>query len=237
MRIHLTGGDVERSAVTDGTGFFAIEDVPSEVQYTVTAELPGFHDARQTGVAVSPGRTATLVEGRVRSSVSDAFGFTHGSPLDLAFARLRDTYERYTRYRTYDDLTSTAPLETLQHKTRWFAMGTVLLDREVWTDGRDGSTARPFDLVGDRWSSRVLPRPLDRIRLKVGGPIVILDFGAHGEALRHVSPTTRPRDGHVSDLTGTRVDAGGIYTVANVDFEPIEEAGQRIVWVQLVATE
>lgn len=67
------------------------------------------------------------------------------------------------------------------------------------------------------------------------GHAQILDFGWRGEALRHVSPTTRPHERNVSDLTGARVTAGAVYTVADIQFERIEHADEHIVWVKLVA--
>jgi hypothetical protein len=62
-------------------------------------------------------------------------------------------------------------------------------------------------------------------------------FGWKGEVLRHVSPTTRPRDMHFSDWTGARLAAGVVHAVTDVKFEPIEESDRRMVWFKLVATD
>jgi hypothetical protein len=172
---------------------------------------------------VSGGRVDGLAE----------LGIRDGTPIAQALTKLRETYSRHTRYRQYDDLTPTAPLETLHYKTGWLALGTLALDRDAWTDGYGVNATRPFDFVANPEPSRNLPRPTDRIRLKEGGPITILDYGSRGEGLRNRSPTTRPRGGHVTDLTGTRVDAGGVYAVADVRLERLDDL--RLVWVRLVA--
>jgi hypothetical protein len=173
---------------------------------------------------VSGGRVDGLAE----------LGIQDGTPIAKALTKLRETYSRYTRFRQYDDLTPTAPLETLHHKTGWLALGTLALDRDAWTDGYGVSATRPFDFVAHPEPTRNLPRPTDRIRLREGGTITILDYGSQGEKLRNRSPTTRPRGGHVTDLTGKRVDAGGVYAVADVRLERLDDL--RLVWVRLVAT-
>ena len=112
-------------------------------------------------------------------------------------------------------------------------IGALAVDRDVWTDGIS-DTGRPFEFVADSQSLLTLPRPGDRIRLREGGQIVILDFGSRGEALRNRSPVTRPvYERHVTEQTGARVDAGGVYTVADVQLEPV--TGMRYVWVRLAA--
>ena len=83
--------------------------------------------------------------------------------------------------------------------------------------------------------SQWLPRPKDRIRLKRGGPIVILDFGARGEALWKRSPATRHGQLHLSDDPGARADAGAEYVVEDVQFEAAAEQKLHFVWVRLAA--
>jgi hypothetical protein len=183
---------------------------------------------------ISLGDVWVVVDGRVQSADEEELGFRDGSPIDQTLKRLRETYKRSSRYRRYDDIAPTAALETLRHKTGWLAIGTLAADRDVWTDGQRDlrPDERPFEVVADH-PARNVPRPKDRIRLKEGGSIIILDFGSRGEALRNLSPTSRPRGGRVTDLTGTRVDAGTIYMVADVQLERDDDG--RLVWVRLVA--
>jgi hypothetical protein len=145
-----------------------------------------------------------VIAGRVQGfSREDELGVRDGSSINGALARLRKTYQRHTRYRRYDDLTPTAPMETLRHKTGWLVMGALALDRDVWTDGQRnfGTEERPFQVVAEPLSPRTLPRPNERIRLREGGAIYILDFGSRGEALRNRPPMTRPLGTHVTDQT------------------------------------
>ena len=183
---------------------------------------------------ISLGDAWVVVDGRMQRD-QEELGFRDGSPIDKTLKRLRETYKRSSRYRRYDDIAPTAALETLRHKTGWLAIGALAADRDVWIDGRRDlrPDERPFEVVADQQPARNVPRPKDRIRLKEGGSIIILDFGSRGEALRKLSPTSRPRGGRVTDLTGTRADAGTIYTVADVQLEPVDD--MRLVWVRLVA--
>ena len=184
---------------------------------------------------ISLGDAWVVVDGRVQGADQEELGFRDGSPIKKTLKRLRETYERSSRYRRYDDIAPTAALETLRHKTGWLAIGALAADRDVWTDGQRDlrPDERPFEVVADGQPARNVPRAKDRIRLKEGGSIIILDFGSRGEALRNLSPTSRPRGGHVTDLTGTRVDADAIYTVADVRLELGGDI--RLVWVRLVA--
>jgi hypothetical protein len=183
---------------------------------------------------ISLGDAWVVVDGRVQSADEEELGFRDGSPIDQTLKRLQETYKRSSRYRRYDDIAPTAALETLRHKTGWLAIGTLAADRDVWTDGQRDlrPDERPFEVVADQLAGNV-PRPKDRIRLKEGGSIIILDFGSRGETLRNLSPTSRPRGERITDLTGTRVDAGTIYMVADVQLERGDD--RRLVWVRLVA--
>jgi hypothetical protein len=172
--------------------------------------------------------------GRVEWHNDGLLGLRDGIPIRTALQRLRDTRTRYTRYRQYGSLEPTTSIEELRYKTGWVAIGTMALKRDVWVD--EWKDEPPFEFVAGSSAARPLPRRNDRIRLKKDSEAAILDFGWQGEALRHVSPTTRPRGTHVSDWTGARVAAGTAYTVADVTFEPIEESDRRIVWFKLVAT-
>jgi hypothetical protein len=174
-------------------------------------------------------RFISVANGLVEWYSVEELGFRDGAPVRTAVQRLRDIYTRYTRYRRYDSQEPTTSIERLRHKTGWVAIGAMALTSDIWKEDR------PFELVDDPSGSRALPRRNERIRLKTETQAHILDFGWRGEALRDVSPTTRPRGGHISDLTGARVAAGVPYVVTEVQFEPIEEADARIVWFKLVA--
>jgi hypothetical protein len=199
------------------------------------AEYLAFLHYNKSLQQISLGDAWVVVDGRVQRADQEELGFRDGSLIDQTLKRLRETYKRFSRYRRYDDIAPTVALETLRHKTGWLAIGALAADRDVWTDGlRDlRPDERPFEVVADQQPARNVPRAKDRIRLKEGGSIVILDFGSRGEALRNLSPTSRPRRWRVSDLTGTRADAGTIYTVADVQLEPGDDV--RLVWVRLVA--
>ena len=108
-----------------------------------------------------------ITRGRVERQAE--LGIPDGTPTARAVSKLREMYQRHSRYRSYDDLSSNASLGTLQYKTGWFALGTLRLDREEWTDGSGRAGTRPFDFVATLESSRMMPRPTDRIRLKEGG--------------------------------------------------------------------
>jgi len=172
--------------------------------------------------------SAQVVGGRVRSQLDGELGLRDGSPIDDALKRLGETYKRHSRYRRYEDVTSGAPLSTLTHRTGWLLMGALELNRDVWTDGV------PFEFVVTSRPSYILPRAGDLIRLKGDGPIIILNFGSQGEALRNVSPSTRHGDRHVFDETGTRVESNVVYTVADIQVERDEISGARLIWVRIV---
>jgi hypothetical protein len=161
----------------------------------------------------------------------EELGIRDGTPVAQALTHLRDTYRRHTRYRQYTDLTSSAAIETLHYKTGWLLLGAI--NRNAWTDGYDQVVAPPFDFVATPDAHPTLPRQGDRIRLKEDGAITILDYGSRGEARRNISPTTRTQDHHITDYTGTRALASAIYTVADVQLEPIIKG--HFVWVRVIA--
>jgi len=167
-------------------------------------------------------------QGRVRAPAGDELRLRDGMSVDRAFDSLVDAYRRYSRFRRYDNPPPRA-FDTLSRGTGWLELGVVERDRGVWPEGQ------PFEFVPENHQSNWLPRPKDRIRLKQGGPIVILDFGARGEALRNRSPATRQGNLHLSDDTGARAEAGAVYVVEDVQFEPAAEEKLHFVWVRLVA--
>jgi hypothetical protein len=181
-----------------------------------------------SGVIVHFENAREVSQGRVRAPAGDELRLSDGMPVERAFDSLLDTYRRYSRYRRYDNPPPRG-FATLTRGTGWLELGVVERDRGVWPEGQ------PFEFVSADQSSRWLPRPKDRIRLKQGGPIVILDFGARGEALWKRSPATRHGQLHLSDDTGARADAGGVYVVEDLQFEPAAEAKLHFVWVRLVA--
>jgi hypothetical protein len=181
-----------------------------------------------SGVIVHFENAREVSQGRVRAPAGDELRLRDGMPVDRAFDSLLDTYRRYTRYRRYDNPPPRA-FDTLSRRTGWLELGVVERDRGVWPEGQ------PFEFASEGPSSRWMPRPNDRIRLKQGGPIVILDFGARGEALWKRSPATRHGQLHLSDDTGARADAGAVYVVEDVQFEPAAEQQLHFVWVRLAA--
>lgn len=173
-------------------------------------------------------RFISVTNGQVEWYSNEELGFRDGAPVRTAVQRLRDIYARYTRYRRYGSQEPTTSIERLRHRTGWVAIGTMALTSDVWKEDRPFAFADPSD-------PRPLPKRNERIRLMKDTQAHILDFGWRGEALRDVSPTTRSRGGHISDLTGARVTAGVPYVVTDVQFEAIEEADVRMVWFKLVA--
>ena len=167
-------------------------------------------------------------QGRVSAPAGDELRLRDGMSVDRAFDSLVDTYRRYSRFRRYDNPPPRA-FDTLSRGTGWLELGVVERDRGVWPEGR------PFEFVAEGRQSNWLPRRKDRIRLTQGGPIVILDFGARGEALWKHSPATRHGQLHLSDDTGARADAGAVFVVEDVQFEPAAEQKLHFVWVRLVA--
>ena len=180
------------------------------------------------GVIVRFENARNVTQGRVQAPERDELRLRNGMTVDRAFDVLLETYRQYTRFRRYDNPPPRA-FDTLSHKTGWLELGVIDRDSGVWPEGQ------PFEFVDGAKSPGHLPKPKDRIRLKESGPIVILDFGARGEALWKRSPATRHGDMHLSDQTGARAEAGAVYVVADVQFEPAAEEKRHFVWVRLVA--
>ena len=157
----------------------------------------------------------TMIEGRVEWSREGEFGFRDDAPLSRALAGIRATYARYTRYR---------PLGK---------EGERCVD--LYTEPL-GPMERPFDLVREPQSSRQLPRTGDRVRLSQGGTISIVNFGSQGEALRERPSTLDNYDASRANVTGTRVDAGRVYDVADIVLESANGT-LRYVWVRLVSVQ
>lgn len=174
-------------------------------------------------------RSAPVRNSQVEWSDDVDLGFRDGATIGAAVQQLRDIYKRYSRYRQYDSTEPTRSLKELRYKTAWVPLGTMTSRNNEWKE------ARPFEFVDEPSDDRALPRRNDRIRVTKESHAQILDFGARGEELRLVSPTTRPHERNVSDLTGARVSPGTVYTVADIQFEPFADADERIVWVRLVA--
>jgi len=154
-------------------------------------------------------------------------GFRDGATIGTALQQLRDIYQRYSRYRQYDSTEPTRSLKELRYKTAWVPLGSITLRGNEWKEDQ------PFEFVDEPSADRFLPLRNDRIRVAKESHARILDFGWRGEELRDVSPTTRGHERNVSDLTGARVSPGTIYTVADIQFEQLDE--ERIVWVRLVS--
>jgi hypothetical protein len=154
-------------------------------------------------------------------------GFRDGATIGTALQQLRDIYQRYSRYRQYDSTEPTRSLKELRYKTAWVPLGSITLRGNEWKEDQ------PFEFVDEPSADRFLPLRNDRIRVAKESHARILDFGWRGEELRDVSPTTRGHERNVSDLTGARVSPETIYTVADIQFEQLDE--ERIVWVRLVS--
>ena len=172
-----------------------------------------------------------LIADREVASWSDpTLGVREGMSIERALRALRETAARHSRYRTYEDLRSTAPLESLRYRTGWIWVG-VLHPGDVW----DLPEEKRFEFAATPSPNRVVPRVGDRIRMTSDCPIIILDYGSRGESLRHVSPTSRRYGGDITSLTGARAQAGHSYRVADVRFERVRDEDSRVVWVRLVA--
>lgn len=206
------------------------------VDVTSGTEYLAFLVRRKAPQRTFIGTAWPVINGRVQSDDEPEIGLRGGMPIATALKHLRETYTRFIRYRTYDDLTKTPGLETLSHRTGWVDLGELERDRDVWREEPEdvGNNHRPFAFVEAPQSSRALPHRHESIRLKRNEPVVILDFGARGEALRNRSPTTRASRTTLSDLTGTHADPAHVYTVMDVQLQRLDDA--RIVWVRLVAT-
>jgi hypothetical protein len=164
------------------------------------------------------------------------FGIGADQAVGSALAHFRDIYARHTRYKPHGAPGAEAPLHALRYNTGWFDLGALYRDRDSWFDPAPTGyepIERPFEFIGDPLSSRQLPRRGDRIRLYKGGPISIMDFGSRGEARRNRRPNTWKSESWTANLTGTRVDAGGVYTVADVFMWTSEH--ERFMSVRLVA--
>jgi hypothetical protein len=162
--------------------------------------------------------------------VESNVGVRKGMSIEQALGAIREWSARYSRYRTYEDLRSTAPLESLHYGTGWAWIG-YLHPGDVW-DLRD---KKQFEFAETPPPNRVVPRVNDRIRMTSDCPITILDYGSKGESLRNVSPTTRRYGGDITSLTGARAQAGHSYRVADVRFQREKDEDYRSVWVRLVA--
>jgi hypothetical protein len=174
----------------------------------------------------------TLIADREVASWSNpTLGVREGMSIEKALRALRETAARHSRYRTYEDLRSTAPLESLRYKTGWTWVG-VLHPGDVW----DLPEEKRFEFAATPPPNRVVPRVNDRIRITTDCPISILSFGSRGESLRNVSPTTR-RFGFedITSSTGARAQGGHSYRVADLRFERVRDEDSRVVWVRLVA--
>jgi hypothetical protein len=212
----------------------------SDVFFRAGAEYLAFLTYSESPKGYGFGRGAlaiTVIEGRVEWSPGAEFGFRDGAPVARALAGFRETYARHTRYRPLGKEGSEAPLGALRNKTGWFLMGGIQASGERWVDlysEPETPIGRPFDFVNEPESSRQLPRRGDRIRLTKGGAISIVNFGFRGEALRDRPPTQENTYSSPTNVTGTRVDAGGLYDVADLVLEPVGGT-IRFVWVRLVA--
>ena len=60
-----------------------------------------------------------------------------------------------------------------------------------------------------------------------------MNFGSQGEALRDRPPIRDNYDASTPNVTGTRVDAGGVYDVGDVVLESANGT-VRYIWVQLI---
>lgn len=65
--------------------------------------------------------------------------------------------------------------------------------------------------------------------------VYIREFGARGEALRERRPTLLVLN--ASDDTGTHVNFGFTYTVADVQLELLPGEDRQFVWLRVVAPE
>jgi hypothetical protein len=148
---------------------------------------------------------------------------------DVRLAPVRNSQVEWydDRYRQYDSTEPTRSLKELRYKTAWVPLGSITLRGNEWKEDQ------PFEFVDEPSADRFLPLRNDRIRVAKESHARILDFGWRGEELRDVSPTTRGHERNVSDLTGARVSPETIYTVADIQFEQLDE--ERIVWVRLVS--
>jgi carboxypeptidase family protein len=174
--------------------------------------------------------SADLIADRRVSWSNRTLGVRKGMSIEQALRAIREWSARYSRYRTYEDLRSTAPLESLQYGTGWTWIG-ILHPGDVW-DLRD---KKRFEFATTPPPNRMVPRVNDRIRMTSDCAITILDYGSKGESLRNVSPTTRRYGGDITSLTGALAQAGHSYRVADVRFKREKDEDYRSVWVRLVA--
>jgi hypothetical protein len=175
-----------------------------------------------------------VIDGRVGWSPQEELGFRDKAPAGYALARIREIHARHTRHKRHGDEGSEAPLEALRYNTGWFDMGILERDRDVWLNPIGPVIIdRPFEFVADPLSPRQIPGKGDRIRLLQGGAISIMHFGSRGEALRNRRPDTWRTESITANFTGTRVDAGGVYTVADIVVWKDEHL--RLISVRVVA--
>ena len=171
-----------------------------------------------------------IADREVPSWSNSTVGIREGMSIERALRALRETAAHHSRYRTYEDLRSMAPLESLRSRTGWIWVG-VLHPGDVW----DLPEEKRFEFTATPPPDRVVPRVGDRIKMTSDCEITILDYGSRGESLRYVSPTTRRYGGDITSLTGALAQAGHSYRVADVRFERVRDEDSRIVWVRLVA--
>ena len=168
-----------------------------------------------------------IVGGRISGERKKELGIRGGMPVGEALTRLRELRERYNRYRHYSRNGSPSPtagLETLRYKTGWILAAVM----------KDGSLIQPsFEFAESVQRSRGLPRSNDHIRTTEAETVHISEFGARGEALRERRPSLRHLS--VSDDTGTEVNSGATYTVADVQLETLPGENRQFVWLRLVA--
>ena len=175
-----------------------------------------------------------VIDGRVGWSPQEALGFRDDAPVGYALARIREIHARHTRYTRHGEEGSEAPLDALRYDTGWFDMGILERNRDVWLNPIGPAVIdRPFAFVADPLSPRQIPGKGDRIRLLQGGPISIMHFGSRGEAMRNRRPDRWKTESYTANVTGTRVDAGGVYTVA--DIVMWKDKHFRLISVRLVA--
>jgi hypothetical protein len=206
-----------------------------------------YNDAARHYLLDDPNLAIKVTGGRVEWKGSyidtdsvETLGIPERAPIDLALARLRETYATHTRFRPLGAPGSEAPLEALVNRTGWFELGSLEGDRDVWIDWtppewKPAPIPPPFEFVGAKDPSQTVPRRGDRIRLRKAGIIKIDSFASRGEDLRERPPTAWNRQAFTVNLTGTRVGPGREYTVADVVIQTFPAGDSRYVWVRLVA--
>ena len=142
---------------------------------------------------------------------------SNGMPIGAGMTRLRKFRERLIRNRSYGTETRPAGFETLRYKTGW-------IRAEAASDG----SWYLFEFLDGVSRPRGLPRRHDRIRMKTEETIYIMEFGAKGERRREHPPTLQQLD--ITGDTGTRAEAGGVYTVADIRLESAPGKDRQLAW-------